>query len=377
MLPNRTLPCPLTLSEELQSWVGRTRVVEEDISLGAVRRIAGMLDFDPDELPPRRLLPPHWFTLFFNDTPRQSDIGPDGHPKPGVVLPPIPLPRRMGAGRRVSIPGQLRIGDVAVKTAEVAAILPKQARTGFITVLTMRHTLRVGDAVVAVDEFDAVYREAVKPGEKSTVAPPAPAPAGAGLDGGEASEFATGVPLFRGDLECPPHPLRCGLRAAEEGYPNTVQNGGLTMQLLLDAAVAHTPGRLTGFSARLTRPIYVGDTITLAGQAPQGGKVLAWVQDRDGNLCAQLDCEFADGRWTIEGVRGRRPDHRGGRADLHPHAGRPGRRGDQGGSAGRRYPALPRRRVALARHVRQVHQLQPQQARHRRWTSSSRRGSRR
>ena len=47
------------------------------------------------------------------------------------------------------------------------------------------------------------------------------------------------------------------------------------------------------FSARLTRPIYVGDTVMLAGHAPKDGKVLAWVQDKDGNLCAQLDCEFA------------------------------------------------------------------------------------
>jgi 3-methylfumaryl-CoA hydratase len=283
----------LTLSEELQSWVGRTRVVEEDISLAAVRRIAGMLDFDPESFNRGDVLPPHWFTMFCAETPRQSDIGADGHPKPGVVLPPIPLPRRMGAGRRVTIPGALRIGDLAVKTAEVAAIVPKRARTGFITVLTMRHTLRVGDAVVAVDEFDAVYREAVKPGEKSTVAPPAPAPADPAW---KVEKHLTSPLVFRySAVTWNAHRIHydADYSRAEEGYPDTVQNGGLTMQLLLDAAVANTPGRLAGFSARLTRPIYVGDTITLAGHAAQGGKVNAWVQDSDGNLCAQLDCEFA------------------------------------------------------------------------------------
>jgi 3-methylfumaryl-CoA hydratase len=283
----------VTLSEELQSWVGRTRTVEEDISLAAVRRIAGMLDFDPEGFRRGDVLPPHWFTMFCAETPRQSDIGTDGHPKPGVVLPPIPLPRRMGAGRRVTIPGELRIGDLAVKTAEVAAIVPKQARTGFITVLTMRHTFRVAGEVVAVEEFDAVYREAVKPGEKSTVAPPAPAPA----DPAWTVEKHLASPLvFRYSATAwNAHRIHydADYSRAEEGYPNTVQNGGLTMQLLLDAAVANTPGRLSGFSARLTRPIYVGDTITLAGHAAQGGKVNAWVQDSGGNLCAQLDCEFA------------------------------------------------------------------------------------
>src|SRR3954469_1347191 len=138
-----------TLGPELQSWVGRTRVVEEDVGLAAVRRIAGMLDMDPASFKNGDPLPPHWFPLFFADAPRQSEIGPDGHPKPGVVLPPIPLPRRMGAGRRVAIPGTMRIGEMVERTAEVAAIVPKQARTGFITVLTMRHTYRVGGQTVA------------------------------------------------------------------------------------------------------------------------------------------------------------------------------------------------------------------------------------
>ncbi|TCZ66018.1 hypothetical protein [Roseicella aquatilis] len=281
-----------TLSPELQSWVGRTRVVEEDVGLAAVRRIAGMLDLDPDAFRPGDPLPPHWFTLFFADVARQSDIGPDGHPKPGVFLPPIPLPRRMGAGRRVAIHDCLRVGDIASKTTEVAAILPKQARTGFITVLTMRHTIRRGDQVIAVDEFDAIYREAVKPGEKSGTGAPVAAP----MDAAWQVEKHLSAPLvFRySAVTWNAHRIHYDADYArqEEGYPNTVQNGGLTMQLLLDAAVAQTPGRLRGFGARLTRPIYVGDTVTLCGHAPRDGKAMAWVQDRDGTLCAQLDCEF-------------------------------------------------------------------------------------
>jgi len=73
-----------------------------------------------------------------------------------------------------------------------------------------------------------------------------------------------------------------------------VQNGGLTMQLLLDAAVAHAPGhRLAGYTARLTRPIYVGATITLAGRAAASGRVQAWVADGDGKLCAEMELDFA------------------------------------------------------------------------------------
>ena len=282
-----------TLSPELQSWVGRRRVTEEDVGLGATRRIASMLDLDPGSFRMGDALPGHWFSMYCAETGRQSDLGPDGHPNPGVFLPPIGLPRRMGAGRRVTIHAPLRIGDMVEKTVEVAAILPKQARTGFITVLTMRHTIRRGSRVIAVDEFDAIYREAVKPGEKSGTGTPNPAPVGATWF--EEKHLSAPLVFRYSAVTWNAHRIHydADYSRAVEGYPNTVQNGGLTMQLLLDAAVKHTPGMLRGFTARLTRPIYVGDTVTLAGTAPVDGKMRAWVADKDGYECAVLDCEFA------------------------------------------------------------------------------------
>jgi 3-methylfumaryl-CoA hydratase len=80
---------------------------------------------------------------------------------------------------------------------------------------------------------------------------------------------------------------------SEEGYPATVQNGGLTMQLLLDAALKRAPGRLAGFTARLARPLWVNDTVTLCGAAPADGKMACWAADKDGNLCATMELSFA------------------------------------------------------------------------------------
>lgn len=281
------------MESELQSWVGRTRVMEDEIGLTAVRRIAGMLDLEPEAFRPGTALPPHWFTMFFADIARHADLRTDGHPRGGLFLPPIPLPRRMGAGRRVRMPGTLIVGEAATKAAEVAAIVPKQGRTGAIVVLTMRHTIRRGGEVVAVDEFDAVYREAVPPGTTSTATPPAPAPTDAAWS--EAKLIDPALVFRYSAVTWNAHRIHYDADYArqEEGYPTTVQNGGLTMQLLLDAATRQTPARLTGFTARLTRPVWVGDTVTLAGSAMQGGAATAWVADRDGNLCAWLDLEFA------------------------------------------------------------------------------------
>ena len=125
---------------ELRPWIGQVRVTEDDVGLMAVRRAAATFNFDPDSFKKGSELPPHWFTFIGVETVRQSDLGPDGHAKKGIVLPPIPMPRRMGAGRRVKVMGLLRAGEPAVKKAEVANIVPKSGRSGDIFVLTMRNT---------------------------------------------------------------------------------------------------------------------------------------------------------------------------------------------------------------------------------------------
>jgi 3-methylfumaryl-CoA hydratase len=285
---------PPDLSPELKAWVGRSHSVDEEVGLSAVRRIASMLDLDPGAFRQGAALPPHWFSLFFAETARHSDLGPDGHPKPGVFLPPIPLPRRMGAGRRVRIADSLRVGDLATRTTEVAAIVPKQARTGPITVLTMRHTIRRGQDPVAVEEFDAIYREAVAPGARSAVAPPVLAPTDAAAWRDE--KLLDPALVFRySAVTWNAHRIHYDADYArgEEGYPAAVQNGGLTMQLLLDAATRRSSARLSGFSARLTRALYVGDTVVLAGSAMADGKAKAWAADREGNLCGEVEMEFA------------------------------------------------------------------------------------
>jgi len=277
----------------LQSWVGRERVVEDEIGLSSARRIAGMLDIDPASLKQGDALPPHWFTMFFPDIAKQSDIGPDGHPNKGVFLPPIPLPRRMGAGRRVTIDGALRIGQPATKRAIVAGIVPKFGRTGRMAVLTMRLVIETGGKVIAVDEFDAMYREAPKPGQASPQTPPVKAPDNAAF----ADQVLLSSPLvFRySSVTWNAHRIHYDADYArdEEGYPATVQNGGLTMQLMLDAALKRASGRLAGFTARLARPLWVGDTVTLCGTMPADGKMACWAADKDGNLCATMDLTFA------------------------------------------------------------------------------------
>jgi 3-methylfumaryl-CoA hydratase len=149
----------------LTEWIGRARVTEEEITLAAARRVAATLDQDPDAPRPGSSLPSHWSGLFFAEVARRAALGPDGHPRKGEFLPPIPLPHRMGAGRRVVLHGGLRVGGRATRCTEVAAIVPKASRSGPICVLTMRNTITARGEALMVEEFDAIHRHAPRQAE--------------------------------------------------------------------------------------------------------------------------------------------------------------------------------------------------------------------
>ncbi len=279
---------------ELRTWIGRRQVVEDEIGLTTVRRIAAMLDLEPDRFVSGTELPPHWFSMFFHNNAMQRDIGPDGHPNKGIFLPPIPLPRRMGAGRRVRIMGALRACEPARRVAEVVGITPKVARTGSLVVLTMRHTIESKGETIAVDDFDAVYREGIAPGEKNPLPKPASPPANAAWS--KTFELSNALVFRYSAITWNAHRIHYDADYArrDEGYPEAVQNGGLTMQLIIDAALPHLTGRLSGFEARLTRPLWVGDHVTVQGGAAHNGRMSCWGVDKDGHQCAAVELEYAE-----------------------------------------------------------------------------------
>jgi 3-methylfumaryl-CoA hydratase len=276
---------------ELESWIGRSRVVEEEIALAAVRRIAGTFDMDPDAFRKGDEIPRHWFNLFFSDVARQSAIGPDGHPRKGEFLPPIPLPRRMGAGRRVTLHGALRIGDLAEKRVEVAGIVPKSARTGQIVILTMRHTVTARGETLAVEEFDAIYREEVPKGAAGPKTSPPPAPEDHVW---EEVRPLDPVQVFRyGAITWNAHRIHydADYSRGEEGYPGVVMNGGLTMHLMADAAIRRAGRPPAGFVTRLVSPLFVGDHVAIRG-APAEGGMRVWAANKDGALAGEMTLEF-------------------------------------------------------------------------------------
>jgi len=279
--------------KELRPWIGRVRMVEDEIGLMAVRRAAGTFNMDPAKFTKGTELPPHWFGIFFSETVMQAEIGPDGHPNKGVVLPPIPMPRRMGAGRRLRIMANLRAGEPAVKKAEVADIVPKSGRSGDIFVLTMRHTIEQHGKTIAVDEFDAIYRPAVPPGQKTTATVPTKARTDQAWT--ESTPLTNALNFRYSAITWNAHRIHYDgdYTRTEEGYPALVSNGGLSMHLMVDAALKHAKGRLAGVTARLVHPLWVGERIDVRGEAQNDGKLKIWAADKNGVLCGEMDLEFA------------------------------------------------------------------------------------
>lgn len=276
----------------LEEWIGRAREVADEMTAPAARRLAAMLDRDPPSLSPGSEVPPHWMAVLFDDAQPQSKLGPDGHPAKGEFLPPVPLPRRMLAGRRIAYRAPLRIGDALIRRSEIAAITPKEGRTGRLVFVTVRHTVTGRDGVVATEEQDIAYREAASGGGSKPEAP-APRPEAAWRE-----PFATDpVLLFRySALSFNGHRIHydADYTRGVEGYPGLVVNGGLSTLVLLEAALRHAGGRLAAADIRTLRPLTCGRAATLVGAAPDaGGNLLLWVEDDTGAMALRIQARIS------------------------------------------------------------------------------------
>jgi 3-methylfumaryl-CoA hydratase len=281
------------MTGNLSDWVGRWREVEDQMTAPAARRLAAMLDRAPPPLAIDAAVPPHWLSILFDDAQPQSQLGPDGHPAKGEFLPPVDLPRRMLAGRRITYAAPLRIGDALVRRSEIAAITPKQGRTGRLVFVTLRHEVTGPDGLVAVEEQDIAYREA------AGAAPEAPAPADPPPEALWREPFHPDpVLLFRySALTFNGHRIHYDADYArgEEGYPGLVVNGGLTTLMLLEAALRNNDPDATIRAAdiRTLRPMTAGRACFLAGAAPDAdGRQMLWAEDEAGRMALRIQARI-------------------------------------------------------------------------------------
>jgi 3-methylfumaryl-CoA hydratase len=278
--------------EKLKDWIGQRESDVDHVTVPSVHRLACTLDRD-DPMP--RVgddLPTGWHSILFPRVVRQSQIGPDGHPKRGDFLPPVPLPRRMFAGKRIRFHAPLKVGDEVRRESTIKDVTLKQGRTGqmvFVTVQTDIHSPR---GLAITEEQDIVYRGEPEAGAAAPAPQPAPGKAvwSNTVTPDQVMLFRYSALTFNGHRIHYDHPYVTRV----EKYPNLVMNGGLTTLLVFELARANAKTPLDYISSRNVRPLFVGRAITLCGEPSADGKTAKlWAQDDTGALALNATAEFA------------------------------------------------------------------------------------
>ena len=290
----RTLD-PATLTR-LQSWVGKTETTGDDITSAPVRALSATLDRD-DSAPVAgsTVLPPLWHWLYFLPQQRQSEIGPDGHPRRGGFLPPVPLPRRMWAGGRLCwlTENPLLVGQAVRRVSSIASVTHKAGRTGDLLFVLVKHEVHNAKGLALTEEHDIVYRAAAQPGD------PVPQPVAAEQGAAWQREIVPDdVLLFRySALTFNGHRIHYDRRYVTEveGYPGLIVHGPLIATLLVDLVRRHVPDAFVkSFNFKAVRPTFDLHPFWLNGQPSADGKtVQLWAQDHEGWLTMQGTAELA------------------------------------------------------------------------------------
>jgi len=251
--------------DSLRAWVGKTQITEDLAAPYPVRAMSATLDESDPEPRIGDPLPPLWHWLYFLDTPRQSKIGPDGHPERGDFLPPVPLPRRMWAGSRFTFDGPpLQVGDTITRKSEIKAVEPKSGSTGAMVFVIVR-----------------------------TPKAPKPSPADATwsrtINADPVLLFRYSALTFNGHRIHYDYPYVTGT----EGYPGLIVHGPLLGTLQMELARRSNP-TLTPktFEFRALSPVFAGAPFSVHARREADGALTTWIADAKGGLSQQGKATF-------------------------------------------------------------------------------------
>ncbi|KGC06504.1 MULTISPECIES: FAS1-like dehydratase domain-containing protein [Burkholderia] len=270
-------------SASLDAWLGKTETLGDDVTAFPLNALAATLDRPS----PGDVVPPMWHWLYFLPIAPLAEVGPDGHPKRGGFLPPVPLPRRMWAGGRLTFHAPLRAGQRATRESTIANIEDKTGRSGRLVFVTVQHRIESGGALCVEEEHDIVYRDA--PHASAPAPKPVAPPVG---ETWSRTVTADAVMLFRySALTFNGHRIHYDRRyvTQEEGYPGLVVQGPLIATLLVDLVHRERPdAMLASFAFRAVRPTFDSEPFALCGKPSDDGRTIElWAKDRDGWLAMQ------------------------------------------------------------------------------------------
>lgn len=222
-------------------------------------------------------LPPFFHHLYFWSPQTPDQLGRDGHPKVGGLIPDMGLPRRMWAGGRLEFHTPLAAGAPAEKRTVCESSEVKAGRSGPLGFVTLRHEFHQNGALCLTEWQDLVYREDPSTNVARPVAPQAR------VDETHRREVDfDSTLLFRySALTFNGHRIHYDLDYAREveGYDGLVVHGPLLAQLLMLFAQDQI-GPLAQFSFRASSPVMHFEQAILCRNGAD-----MWVRGPDGRQC--------------------------------------------------------------------------------------------
>ena len=277
--------------ERLRTWVGRTETRTDLATAAPYAALSATLDREDTEPAMGTAVPPLWHWLYFLPLAPMSDVGPDGHPKRGGFLPPVPLPRRMFAGGRFEFHHPLKVGETMTRTSRITDVRGKTGRSGTLVFVTVRHEFANVGGIALTEEHDIVYRE--NPRADVPVPKPTAAPAGETFS---REIVPDPVLLFRySALTFNSHRIHYDRPYVTEveGYPGLIVHGPLIATLLVDLLRRRLPdAKVARFSFRAMRPLFDIHRFTVCGRV-DGRSVALWTRDHEGWLTMDASAELA------------------------------------------------------------------------------------
>lgn len=243
--------------------------VTETITAAPARDLAALLGTDP----PDAVLPPLWHSVYLLDRPTRAELGDDGHPRDGYLLPPLPDRRRLFGGGAVEFSAPIRIGETVTRRSTVADVRVSEGRSGALLLVKVRHTYSVDGVERVIDEQDLVYRDptVAKPSSSGTrePAPPTDAPWRLTLPTDPVTLFRFSALTANAHRIHYDHPYATKV----EGHPGLLVHGPLLALALLELPRRHAPqATVKRYAYRLRRSCHAPAPVEVLGR-PDGGEI--------------------------------------------------------------------------------------------------------
>jgi 3-methylfumaryl-CoA hydratase len=273
----------------------KNTVHQEVCSLSVVRRVAAMLDLNPDDLHEGAPLPHGWHFILMAANTRKSLLRKDGFPGLGVRMPDLGFPRLMLGGRSVAYLRDVPIGASVNRFSAMQSLTHKETKAGSMAVATIEHELRLAHETIPalvetqtyllLPENNEGFKAAAKSGAESS------------SENIKGSYVKTVIPdetmLFQySALGFNSHKIHIDRNHAQqvEGFPDLVVNGGLTTLLMTEFLRNEIGVSPTSTKTRHLTPLFCGHPITMVANK-NGLKWQLQAFDDQSNLAVDMEVE--------------------------------------------------------------------------------------